>query len=91
MPEALIEFAFKDAVKQLSKTNAIYSVDQPQKGIEMELRTFVKETLKDILGGIHDAQQEVEQGQIVPALNEVGWKGLEECSWDPVIFGSAGG
>ena len=30
MPEALIEFAFKDAVKQLSKTNAIYSVDQPQ-------------------------------------------------------------
>ena len=29
MPEALIEFAFKDAVKQLSKTNAIYSLDQP--------------------------------------------------------------
>ena len=43
----------------------------------MELRTFVKETLKDILGGIHDAQQEVVQGQIVPQLNEVGWKGLE--------------
>ncbi|MCD4722200.1 MAG: hypothetical protein K8S13_20410 [Desulfobacula sp.] len=30
IPEALIDFAFKDAVKQLSKTNAIYSVDQPQ-------------------------------------------------------------
>ncbi|ENM3843991.1 hypothetical protein EFU12_003448, partial [Vibrio cholerae] len=43
----------------------------------MELRTFVKETLKDILGGIHDAQQEIEQGVIVPALNEEGWKGLE--------------
>jgi len=43
----------------------------------MELRVFVKETLKDILGGILDAQQEVEQGQIVPLLNEKGWKGLE--------------
>lgn len=30
MPEALIDFAFKDAVKQLSKTNAAYSLDQPQ-------------------------------------------------------------
>jgi len=43
----------------------------------MELRTFIKETLKDILGGIHDAQQELEQGKIVPSLNEKGWKGLE--------------
>ncbi len=25
----------------------------------MELRTFVKETLKDVLGGIHDAQQKL--------------------------------
>ncbi len=29
-PEALIEFAFKDAVKHLSKKSALYSVDQPQ-------------------------------------------------------------
>ena len=43
----------------------------------MELRTFVKETLKDILGGIHEAQQEIERGEIVPSLNEEGWKGLE--------------
>jgi len=43
----------------------------------MELRVFVKETLKDILGGIHDAQQELEQGTIVPKLNEQGWTGLE--------------
>lgn len=43
----------------------------------MELRVFVKETLKDILGGIHDAQQEITEGKIVPALNKEGWKGLE--------------
>jgi hypothetical protein len=43
----------------------------------MELRVFIRETLKDILGGIHDAQQELEQGIVVPALNEEGWKGLE--------------
>jgi len=43
----------------------------------MELRNFIKETLKDVLGGIHDAQQEIENGEIVPALNEDGWKGLE--------------
>ncbi|HCG8169888.1 hypothetical protein [Vibrio owensii] len=43
----------------------------------MELRTFVKETLKDVLGGIHDAQAEIEHGEVVPQLNEQGWKGLE--------------
>jgi hypothetical protein len=43
----------------------------------MELRLFVKKTLKDILDGIHDAQHELEYGQIVPQLNEQGWKGLE--------------
>ena len=32
----------------------------------MELRTFIKESLKDILGGIHDAQSEIEHGQVVP-------------------------
>ena len=36
----------------------------------MELRTFVKETLKDVLGGIHDAQSEIEHGEVVPLLNE---------------------
>ncbi|CDU05657.1 conserved hypothetical protein [Vibrio coralliirubri] len=43
----------------------------------MELRTFVKETLKDVLGGIHDAQAEIEHGEVVPQLNEKGWQGLE--------------
>ena len=43
----------------------------------MELRTFVKQTLKDVLGGIHDAQAEIEHGEVVPQLNEEGWKGLE--------------
>ena len=42
----------------------------------MELRTFGKETLKDVLGGIHDAQAEIEYGEVVPQLNEEGWKGL---------------
>ena len=43
----------------------------------MELKTFIKETLKDVLGGIYEAQQEITHGQVVPALNEEGWKGLE--------------
>jgi hypothetical protein len=43
----------------------------------MELRTFVKQTLKDILSGVSDAQQEIEQGQIVPSINEQGWEGLK--------------
>ncbi|EGR3223596.1 hypothetical protein WOB98_22325 [Vibrio parahaemolyticus] len=36
----------------------------------MELRTFISETLKDIMGGVHDAQTEVEFGEIVPHTNE---------------------
>lgn len=43
----------------------------------MELRNFIKETLKDVLGGINDAQKEIKNGEIVPLLNEEGWKGLE--------------
>ncbi len=43
----------------------------------MELKVFIKETLKDVLGGIYEAQQEIEHGQIVPLLNEKGWAGLE--------------
>ncbi len=43
----------------------------------MELKTFIKETLKDVLGAIHEAQEEIEHGQVVPNLNEQGWKGLE--------------
>ncbi len=43
----------------------------------MELRSFIKETLKDVLGGIADAQKEINAGEIVPRLNEEGWKGLE--------------
>ncbi|CAK4074085.1 hypothetical protein [Vibrio sp. 16] len=36
----------------------------------MELRTFISETLKDIMGGVHDAQTEVEFGEIVSHTNE---------------------
>ncbi|EJG1583130.1 hypothetical protein CIF45_RS23100 [Vibrio parahaemolyticus] len=36
----------------------------------MELRTFISETLKDILGGVHDAQSEIEYGEIVPHTRE---------------------
>lgn len=32
----------------------------------MELRNFIKETLKDVIGGISDAQKEIENGEIVP-------------------------
>ncbi len=46
-------------------------------GVSMKLRTFVKETLKDVLGGIHDAQTEIEHGEVVPLINETDWKGLE--------------
>ncbi len=42
----------------------------------MELRVFVKETLKDILGGVKDAQQEIKEGEIVPVLNEQAIKQL---------------
>jgi hypothetical protein len=43
----------------------------------VELRTFIKETLKDILGGVSDAQQEIKSGSVVPELNEQNWTGLE--------------
>jgi hypothetical protein len=43
----------------------------------MELRSFIKETLKDVLGGIQDAQREIECGEIVPQLNEDAWKAIE--------------
>ncbi|EHK2775591.1 hypothetical protein [Vibrio vulnificus] len=36
----------------------------------MELRKFISESLKDILGGISDAQSEVEKGQVVPFIDE---------------------
>jgi hypothetical protein len=36
----------------------------------MELKNFIKETLKDIIGGIKEAQQEVDSGVIVPSINE---------------------
>jgi hypothetical protein len=39
-------------------------------GGNMELRTFISETLEDIMGGVHDAQTEAEFGEIVPHTNE---------------------
>lgn len=35
----------------------------------MELRTFIKEALVDIVGGVTDAQSEIERGQIVPPVS----------------------
>ncbi|MHA7229427.1 hypothetical protein ACVT98_09405 [Vibrio campbellii] len=43
----------------------------------MELRTFVKSSLRDILGGVADAQQEIEQGEIIPAINESTFANVE--------------
>lgn len=36
----------------------------------MELRNFIKEALKDILGGIEDAQSEITSGEIVPNVTD---------------------
>ena len=36
----------------------------------MELRNFIKEALKDILGGIEDAQDEITSGEIVPTVSD---------------------
>ncbi|WP_395213250.1 hypothetical protein [Vibrio furnissii] len=32
----------------------------------MELRAFIKESIKDIMGGVYDAQLEIEYGEVVP-------------------------
>ncbi len=36
----------------------------------MELRDFISRTLQDIIGGVQDAQSEINDGEIVPTLNE---------------------
>ena len=43
----------------------------------MELKTFIKETLKDIIGAVQEAQEELNKGLIVPPLKEDYWKGIE--------------
>ncbi len=43
----------------------------------MELRTFIKETLKDVMGGVSDAQAEIESGIIVPPTNSDNIKVIE--------------
>ena len=43
----------------------------------MELKNFIKETLKDIIGGVREAQSEIEHGEIVPTLNEKSYTNLE--------------
>ena len=42
----------------------------------MELRNFISQTLKDIVGGIQDAQSEISDGEIVPKLNETNFSHL---------------
>lgn len=34
----------------------------------MELKIFIKEALKDIIGAVHEAQSEIEGGEIVPRV-----------------------
>ena len=36
----------------------------------MELRTFISQTLQDIIGGVQDAQHKVPAGSIVPAVSQ---------------------
>lgn len=43
----------------------------------MELREFVKSSLRDIIGGVSDAQNEIEKGEIVPSLNESTFSTIE--------------
>ncbi len=43
----------------------------------MELRNFVKETLKDIVGGVQDAQNEIDGALIVPQLSESHFDNLQ--------------
>jgi hypothetical protein len=48
-----------------------------RKGKLMELKNFVKETLKDIIDGVYEAQNEIEHGEVVPSLNEKAYSNLE--------------
>ncbi|MEZ8057221.1 hypothetical protein [Vibrio splendidus] len=43
----------------------------------MELRDFIKSSLKDIIGGVTDAQNEIEKGEIVPKINESSFSFLQ--------------
>jgi hypothetical protein len=54
----------------------------------MELRVFVKETLKDIVGGIQDAQNELGSGIIIPSLKEDTWSGIQSglTSYQTISF-----
>lgn len=43
----------------------------------MELKSFIKEALKDIIEGIQEAQQETKGGVIVPSVNETEYRNAE--------------
>jgi len=43
----------------------------------MELRTFIKTALLDIVGGVTDAQDEIKSGQIVPNSINKSYKAVE--------------
>jgi hypothetical protein len=53
----------------------------------MELRVFIKEALKDIVGAVEDAQNEISKGEIVPYSNS-SFKGIETGAADiqPIEF-----
>lgn len=47
----------------------------------MELKVFIKETLKDIVGAVEEAQNEISKGEIVPYSNST-FKGIETGASD---------
>jgi len=54
----------------------------------MELRDFVKSSLRDIIGGVSDAQKEIEDGAVVPPINESTFSNVESgvTSYQTIAF-----
>ena len=43
----------------------------------MELKQFIKQTLTDIIDGISEAQNEIQNGTIIPTVNESSFSNVE--------------
>mgnify|MGYP003611062741 FL=1 len=43
----------------------------------MELKQFIKQTLTDIIDGISEAQSEIQNGTIIPTVNESSFSNVE--------------
>ncbi len=59
-------FCVYGAMRWLLYCVAHYLIGRYVKRGIMELRAFIKESIKDIMGGVHDAQLEIEYGEVVP-------------------------